>query len=66
MTGWGSAEAIKAVGEAAGLHRLSVADVVHPYQRPKVEDFGTYLFIVVRMPGPGARRGRAARSRRSR
>lgn len=57
VDGLGDAEAIKAVGEAAGLHRLSVADVVHPYQRPKVEDFGTYLFIVVRMPGPGCAPG---------
>jgi magnesium transporter len=50
VDGLGDAAALEAVGGAVDLHRLSLADVAHPYQRPKVEDFGKYLFVVVRAP----------------
>jgi magnesium transporter len=50
VDGLGDAAVIEAIGQVVGLHRLSLADVVNTAQRPKVEDFGTYLFAVVKMP----------------
>lgn len=40
-----------------GLHPLALADVAHTLQRPKVEDYGTYLFIVLRVPTGGVTTG---------
>lgn len=36
--------------EKHGLHPLALEDVANPRQRPKVEDYGEYLFIVTQMP----------------
>jgi len=61
VDGLGSVEKLQEIGEAAGLHRLSLADVANAYQRPKVEDFGSYILLVTRAPfkvGPSV--GRAA------
>lgn len=32
-----------------GIHQLSMEDVVHLHQRPKVENYGDYLYLVARM-----------------
>jgi magnesium transporter len=40
---------IRALGERFGLHPLVLEDMVSLGQRPKVEDHGSYLFIVVPM-----------------
>lgn len=40
---------IQAIGEAFGLHRLAVEDIVNVPQRAKVEDYSDYLLIVARM-----------------
>ena len=50
VDGLGNAEVVSKIGELFGLHRLSVSDIVHVNQRAKAEDFGTYLFVVLRMP----------------
>lgn len=42
-------ERLRAIGESAGLHPLVVEDVASTGQRPKVEDYDTQLFIVLRM-----------------
>ncbi len=54
VTGLGDAELILGVGEAFGLHRLALEDVVNAHQRPKAEDFEDHLFIVTIEPKPGA------------
>ncbi len=41
-------ETVKQVGQIFGLHALVLEDVVNTEQRPKVEDFGAYLFIVLK------------------
>lgn len=41
---------IAEIGEAFGLHRLALEDVLSGHQRPKVEAYPTSLFIVARMP----------------
>lgn len=40
---------IQKIGETLGLHPLLVADAVNVGQRPKVEDYGDVLFVVVRL-----------------
>lgn len=46
-------EIIRSMGTGFGLHPLVLEDVVNTVQRPKVEDYGDYLFIVLRMLHPG-------------
>ena len=40
---------IEKLGECFGLHRLVTEDLMSVVQRPKVEDYGEYLFVVVKM-----------------
>lgn len=37
-----------------GLHDLTVEDIVNSQQRPKSEDFGDYLFVVLKLLTPSA------------
>ena len=50
VDGLGDEQTLRALGELFGLHRLTLEDVVSHGQRPKVEAYDDYLFIVVRMP----------------
>lgn len=36
------------VAQTFGLHPLAVEDAVHAYQRPKLERYGNYLFLVLK------------------
>lgn len=49
IEGLGDAALVERIGEIFNLHRLALEDVVHTHQRPKIEDYEAYLFIVVRM-----------------
>lgn len=49
VEGLGDAGVISKLGEIFGLHRLALEDVINAHQRPKVEQYGEYLFIVSRM-----------------
>lgn len=42
-------ELIRHFGDCYGLHPLILEDLVNTSQRPKLEDYGDYLFIVTRM-----------------
>jgi magnesium transporter len=42
-------ETIRSLGESKNLHPLVLEDIVSTVQRPKVEDYDDYLFVVVRM-----------------
>jgi magnesium transporter len=42
---------IKQFGDCYGLHPLVLEDIVNATQRPKIEDYGDYIFIVIRMIG---------------
>lgn len=46
--GLGDAGTIQRIGEAFGLHRLALEDVINVHQRPKVEVYGEHRFIVAR------------------
>jgi len=49
VEGLGDAETIKEIGRIFQIHALSLEDVVNTHQRPKVEVYDDYIFVVVRM-----------------
>jgi len=49
LTGIHDVDIIKEFGEAFHIHPLILEDIVHTGQRPKLEDLGDYLYIVVKM-----------------
>lgn len=42
-------EIIEKLGKEFGIHPLVLEDVLNTNQRPKVEDYGQYIFVVLRM-----------------
>lgn len=40
---------IQEVGDTFGIHPLTLEDILNTSQRPKIEEYDTYLFIVVKM-----------------
>jgi len=42
-------EILERLGECYGLHPLVLEDILNTDQRPKMEDYGEYLYIVLRM-----------------
>lgn len=40
---------IETIGKHFGLHPLVLEDIVNTRQRPKIEDFGDYIFVVLKM-----------------
>src|SRR5690606_9701261 len=50
LQGLADVELIRALGKRYGLHPLTVADIVHVHQRPKLESHDDHLFIVLRLP----------------
>ncbi len=49
LEGVSQVELLKRIGDCYGLHPLVMEDIVNTDQRPKVEDYGDYLFIVVKV-----------------
>jgi magnesium transporter len=49
VTGIGDLAIMRGIGEEFGLHRLAIEDVVNVGQRAKVDDYGDYAFLVMRM-----------------
>jgi len=45
-------ELIRQLGEKHSFHPLVLEDIVNTVQRPKIEDYGEYLFIVLKMLKP--------------
>ncbi len=50
VDGLGSEAAIRELGEAFGLHKLVLEDIVHTGQRAKVEAYEDYLYVVLHQP----------------
>jgi magnesium transporter len=42
-------EVIEKIGAHFGIHSLILEDIMHTVQRPKMEDFEDYIFLVVKM-----------------
>ncbi|MBC7819893.1 MAG: magnesium/cobalt transporter CorA, partial [Planctomycetaceae bacterium] len=49
VTGLADARQLETLADLFGIHPLAMEDVVHGHQRPKVEDYHQYLFLVTRM-----------------
>ncbi|MDD5403611.1 MAG: magnesium/cobalt transporter CorA [Sulfuricella sp.] len=49
--------ALEKIGQCFGLHPLVVEDILNTDQRPKIEDYGDYLYIVLRMLTNGSEKG---------
>ena len=54
VTGLHEVETLAQFGEACGLHPLVLEDILNTDQRPKLEDYGEYLYIVIKRLGDGA------------
>ncbi len=50
ITGVHDVEMLAAMGEHLGLHPLALEDVVNTHQRPKLEDYGSHNYVVLRLP----------------
>jgi magnesium transporter len=50
VDGLGDIETLQQIGAAFGLHPLVLEDIVNLHQRPKVEAYDGYMFIVLLMP----------------
>lgn len=48
VEGLGDVGVVEKIGAIFGLHRLALEDVLNVHQRPKVEQYGDYIFIVAR------------------
>jgi len=57
ITGLAQTEIIAKVGSIFGVHPLILEDILNTRQRPKMEDYGSYIFVVMNMlsvePGEG-------------
>ena len=49
-------EKIARIGEIFGIDALVLEDIVNTNQRPQIEDFGEYIFIVFKMIYPNSRK----------
>ncbi|MGE0667017.1 MAG: magnesium/cobalt transporter CorA [Sphingomonadales bacterium] len=49
VTGLKDTATIEAIGGAFGIHKLTLEDIINTHQRPKVETFDHYVFIVMKM-----------------
>ena len=50
VVGLGTESVLRQVAETFGLHALALEDVVNGHQRPKVEEYGDQMFVVLRLP----------------
>lgn len=49
IDGLNEPEAVEKIGRQAGIHALTIEDILHTHQRPKSEDAGSSIYLVVRM-----------------
>jgi magnesium transporter len=49
VTGLHEIAVLQDLGECFGLHPLVLEDILNTEQRPKMEDFGDYVFVVLKM-----------------
>jgi len=49
MDGLHQTEILEKLGECYGLHPLVLEDILNTEQRPKMEDYGDYVYVVVKM-----------------
>ena len=52
IDGVNNTEIIEKIGKRFGIHPLVLEDIVNTGQRPKMEDFGGYVYVVLKMLHP--------------
>jgi magnesium transporter len=52
VIGLGSEDTLRGIAKAFNIHPLALEDVVHVYQRAKVETYDENVYIVLRIPDP--------------
>lgn len=57
LDGLHETEIIEKLGSHFGLHPLLLEDILNTDQRPKMEDYGDYIFVVLKMLYPGKNKG---------
>lgn len=62
VAGLGDAETLRAIGRRFDIHPLALEDIANATQRPKVEPYGDFLFVVARVPAGEAPAGQAIAS----
>ncbi len=62
VSGLHQVELLERLNDCFGLHPLVLEDILNTDQRPKMEDFGEYLFIVLRMLDLDKKNGNAVDS----
>jgi magnesium transporter len=55
VDGLGDAAVLRRIGEVFGLHQLTMEDIINVHQRPKLEHYDSYQFLVARMATLGER-----------
>lgn len=53
VDGLSQSERLQQIGDCFGLHPLVLEDIMNADQRPKMEDFGEYVYIVMKMLATG-------------
>lgn len=48
VTGLADTARLEAIGRHFGLHALTLEDMLNTYQRPKLDDYGDYLYLVLK------------------
>ncbi|HUU55583.1 MAG TPA: magnesium/cobalt transporter CorA [Armatimonadota bacterium] len=49
ITGLHDVDLLQQIGDCYGIHPLVLEDILNTQQRPKIEDFDDYLFVVLKM-----------------
>jgi magnesium transporter len=52
VIGLGTEETLRSLAKLFHIHPLALEDVVHVYQRAKVESYDEHLYVVLRIPDP--------------
>jgi len=58
INGLHQAEVLEKLGNYYGLHHLTLEDILNINQRPKIEDFGDFIFIVLKILYPSNHNGK--------
>ena len=53
VDGVSDTEIIQAIGDAVGIHPLTLEDIMNVHQRPKIENYEDCLYVVVQLFSPG-------------
>ena len=53
VDGLGNSEILEEIRDTFEIHPLVIEDIIRPFQRPKLEEYGEQLFIILQVVHPG-------------